>query len=55
MNKKIMYEYRSIKDNVSVRKVAEFFNGKGHDVAATNPITIEQKEKIIQILTEKNK
>lgn len=47
--------YRSVKDNVSVRKVAEFFNGKGHDVAATNPITLSQKEKIIQILTEKHK
>jgi len=45
--------YRSTKDNVSVRKVAEYFNGKGHDKAATNPITKEQKENIIKILTKK--
>ena len=45
--------YRSTKKNVSVRKVAEYFNGKGHDAAATNPITIESKEKIIEILTKK--
>ena len=45
--------YRSTKDNVSVRKVAEYFNGKGHDKAATNPITKEQKENIIRILTKR--
>ena len=45
--------YRSTKQNVSVRKVAEYFNGKGHDAAATNPITSENKEKIIEILTKK--
>lgn len=44
--------YRSIKDNISVRKVAEFFNGKGHEVAATNPITSKHKERIIEILTK---
>ena len=46
--------YRSVKDDVSVRKVAEFYNGKGHDKAATNPITKENKEMIIKVLT-KNK
>lgn len=45
--------YRSTKDNVSVRKIAEHFNGKGHNKAATNPITKEQKENIIKILTKK--
>ena len=45
--------YRRVKDDVSVRKVAEYFNGKGHDAAATNPITNEQKEKMIKILTKK--
>ena len=45
--------YRSVKDDVSVRKVAEFYNGKGHDKAATNPITKENKEKIIKVLTKK--
>jgi len=45
--------YRSVNKNVSVRKVAEYFNGKGHDAAATNPITSEHKEKILNILTKK--
>lgn len=45
--------YRSVKNNISVRKVAEHFGGKGHDVAATNPITTDHKEKIIEILTKK--
>ena len=45
--------YRSVKENVSVRKVAEFFDGKGHDVAATNPITSKHKERILNILTKK--
>lgn len=46
--------YRSVKENVSVRKVAEFYNGKGHDVAATNPITSYHKEMILNILTKNN-
>ena len=45
--------YRSTKKNVSVRKVAEFYNGKGHDAAATNPITSRHKELILDILTKK--
>lgn len=45
--------YRSVKQNVSVRKVAEYYNGKGHDAAATNPITSELKEMIVNILTKK--
>ena len=45
--------YRSIKENVSVRKVAEHFNGKGHDAAATNPITSYDKENIIKLLIGK--
>lgn len=45
--------YRSVKENVSVRKVAEYYNGKGHDAAATNPITKEQKEMIVDLLTKK--
>ena len=44
--------YRTIKDNVCVREVAELFGGKGHDKAATNPITNEHKEEIIKILTK---
>ena len=42
--------YRSVKPGSSVRQVAEYFNGKGHDVAATNPITEEQKQEILNIL-----
>lgn len=45
--------YRSTKDGVSVRKVAEYFGGKGHDKAATNPITSKSKEAILEILTTK--
>lgn len=45
--------YRSVKDNVSVRKVAEFYNGKGHDAAATNPITSYHKKMILNVLTKK--
>ena len=45
--------YRSVKENVSDRKVAEHFNGKGHDLAATNPITSYDKENIITVLTKK--
>lgn len=43
--------YRSTKDHVTVRLIAEYFNGKGHDKAATNPITTLQKELMINILT----
>lgn len=45
--------YRSTKDGISVRKVAEYFGGKGHDKAATNPITSKSKEAILEILTTK--
>ena len=45
--------YRSTKDGVSVRKVAEYFGGKGHNKAATNPITSKSKEAILEILTTK--
>lgn len=43
--------YRSIKDSVNVRKVAEYFGGKGHDKAATNPISDEKFQTIIGTLT----
>ena len=45
--------YRSVKDGVAVRPVAELFGGKGHDKAATNPITEEMQQKLLKILTEK--
>ena len=44
--------YRSVKDNVNVREVAEYFGGKGHDKAATNPITNDMQKKLIKILTK---
>lgn len=46
--------YRTIKEGVNVREVAEYFCGKGHDKAATNAITEEMQEKLLKILTEKN-
>lgn len=45
--------YRSTKAGISVRKVAEYFGGKGHNKAATNPITSKSKEAILEILTTK--
>ena len=47
--------YRSIKDNVNVRKIGEAFGGKGHDKAASNPISDNQKQTIIELLTALNK
>ena len=45
--------YRNVNKNISVRTVAEYYGGKGHDVAATNPITSQHKEMILDILTKK--
>ena len=45
--------YRSIKDNVNVRLIAEAFGGKGHDKAAGSHITEEKKRTLIRVLTEK--
>lgn len=45
--------YRCARKGVSVREVAEYFGGKGHDVAATNPITEEHNEEIINVLVRK--
>ena len=48
--------YRSVKDGVNVRQVAEAFGGKGHDKAATNPISIEVQNELVKVLTKiKNK
>lgn len=46
--------YRSIKDNVCVRTIAEAFGGKGHDKAASSPINNYTKNKIIELLTKIN-
>ena len=46
--------YRSVKDGIKVRPVAEFFGGKGHDKAASNPITKESQKKLIKVLTKPN-
>lgn len=46
--------YRSVKDDVRVRDVAEYFGGKGHDKAASNPITDETEKKLVKILTTKD-
>lgn len=45
--------YRNIKDNVNVRLIAESMGGKGHDKAASSPISEEQKKEILKILTMK--
>ena len=45
--------YRSVKEGVAVRPVAEHFGGKGHDKAATNPVTQEFMKKFADILTTK--
>jgi len=44
--------YRSVKDGIHVRLVAETFGGKGHEKAASNPITEEMQREILKILTE---
>lgn len=46
--------YRSVRDGVKVRSVAELFGGKGHDKAASNPITEEVQNKLVKVLTKKN-
>lgn len=43
--------YRSVKDDVNVRVVAESFGGKGHDKAGANPITKKQMDRIIELLS----
>ena len=43
--------YRSIKDNVNVRIIAEAMGGKGHDKTAGSPIRGEQKAELIKVLT----
>ena len=42
--------YRKIKEGMNVRKIAEKFGGKGHDGAASSPIPLEKKDKLIDIL-----
>lgn len=44
--------YRSAKPNVTVREVAEYFGGKGHEKAGSNPITEDMKNKLIKVLTK---
>ena len=45
--------YRCVNPNVNVRIVAEYFGGKGHDKAASNPITKEVENKLVKVLTKK--
>lgn len=46
--------YRSVKDGVNVRKVAVAMGGKGHDKAATNPISEKQKLAILDVLLDES-
>lgn len=43
--------YRNVKDNVNVRLIAEAMGGKGHDKAASSPISEELKKELIEVLT----
>ena len=45
--------YRSVRDGKAVRPVAELFGGKGHDKAASNPITKELENKLVKVLIKK--
>lgn len=45
--------YRAVKDDVNVRMVAEALDGKGHDKAASSPISDSNKQELIKILTLK--
>lgn len=47
--------YRNIKDNVNVRLIAEAMGGKGHDKAASSPLSQNQKEAFIKIAINKSK
>lgn len=47
--------YRSVKDGIHVRPVAEAFGGKGHEKAASNPITNEMQTEILKVLTKTEK
>lgn len=42
--------YRSIKDDVNVRIVAEHFGGKGHDKAATSPLDNPKIQELLKVL-----
>lgn len=44
--------YRSVKDGIAVRPVAEHFGGKGHDKAGSNPITASMQTEILKVLTK---
>ena len=46
--------YRNIKDNVNVRLIAEAMGGKGHDKAASSPISEEKRKELIKALTNNN-
>lgn len=46
--------YRNIKDNVNVRLIAEAMGGKGHDKAASSPISEEKRKELIKVLTNNN-
>lgn len=45
--------YRTVKDGVNVRVIAEALGGKGHDVTASSPILENEKDAIIKMLLKK--
>ena len=44
--------YRSVKPDVMVRPVAEYFGGKGHEKAGSNPIDKETRNRLVKVLTK---
>lgn len=42
--------YRTVKKGVNVRLIAEKMGGKGHDQAASSPISDQQKDKLLEVL-----
>lgn len=46
MEDKDSVSYRAIKDGVDVNKIAQKYGGKGHQAAASSPITKKEKENI---------
>ena len=44
--------YRAIKNHINVRLIAETMGGKGHDKAASSPISKTQKNELIEILSK---
>ena len=47
--------YRTVREGFKVRKIAEYFGGKGHDYTASSPIYLKTKGDIINMLLKRRK